>query len=173
MKLFQGIRTPCIGVCSTGIGDSVCRGCKRFDHEVIQWNGYSHDQKAAIDSRLDALLSSIVAWRLLINDIELLEQQLQHQQIHYEKSRDPYCRLFELLRAGAGQIGDTEAYGFTRLALFEQQPLTDIRRDIDDEFYALSIAHYERYIVANRKRANQISVEAPAKEIEITESEIE
>ncbi|HMW48455.1 MAG TPA: DUF1289 domain-containing protein, partial [Cellvibrionaceae bacterium] len=23
------VRTPCIGVCSTGIGDVVCRGCKR------------------------------------------------------------------------------------------------------------------------------------------------
>jgi predicted Fe-S protein YdhL (DUF1289 family) len=36
--------TPCIGVCSTGIGDVVCRGCKRYAQEVIHWNGYSEQQ---------------------------------------------------------------------------------------------------------------------------------
>ncbi|MDC1160500.1 DUF1289 domain-containing protein, partial [Luminiphilus sp.] len=30
MSHFAPIRTPCIGVCSTGVGDVVCRGCKRF-----------------------------------------------------------------------------------------------------------------------------------------------
>lgn len=159
MKLFQGIRTPCIGVCSTGVGDSVCRGCKRFDHEVIRWNAYSNSQKIAIDTRLGALLSRVVSWRLRIFDAELLERQLQLQQIQYEKNRDAYCWLFELLRAGAGQIDDTSQYGFIRLALVEDQTLVDIRQEIDSEFYALSIAHYERYIVANRKRANQVSVE--------------
>ncbi len=159
MKLFQGIRTPCIGVCSTGIGDSVCRGCKRFDHEVIQWNAYSHQQKFAIDTRLASLLSSVVAWRLAVFDTDRLERQLQLQQIHYEKSRDAYCWLFELLRAGASQIDDPQDYGFSKLAMFENHSLNDIRRDIDAEYYALSIAHYERYIVANRKRANCISVE--------------
>lgn len=165
MSVFQGIRTPCIGVCSTGIGDSVCRGCKRFDHEVIAWNGYSYEQKLAIDTRLAKLLSSIVAWRLKIVDVELLERQLQHQQIRYEKNRDPYCWLFELLRAGAGQIDDPTHYGFKPLASFEQQSLSDIRRDIDAEFYSLSVAHYERYIVANSKRANQVSVQELAQEL--------
>lgn len=159
MKLFQGIRTPCIGVCSTGVGDSVCRGCKRFDHEVIQWNGYSNAQKVAIDSRLGELLSSVVAWRFTIFDIDLLESQLKLQQIQYEKNRDAYCWLFELLRAGATQIDNTSQYGFLRLALVKEQSLVAIRQDIDSEFYALSIAHYERYIVANRKRANQVTAE--------------
>ena len=53
MSDLNPIRTPCIGVCSTGIGDAVCRGCKRFAHEVIDWNGYSQAQKEAIDARLD------------------------------------------------------------------------------------------------------------------------
>ena len=81
MKLFHSIRTPCIGVCSTGIGDSVCRGCKRFDHEVILWNGYTHDQKVAIDIRLDELLTQVVSLRLRIVDEPLLQKQLQTQQI--------------------------------------------------------------------------------------------
>ena len=51
------VKTPCIGVCSTGIGDSVCRGCKRFSHEVIQWNGYTEEQKRIVDQRLSDFLS--------------------------------------------------------------------------------------------------------------------
>ena len=159
MKLFHSVRTPCIGVCSTGIGDSVCRGCKRFDHEVIRWNSYTHDQKVAIDLRLDQLLTRVVSWRLLIVDEALLQTQLQTQQIKYEQTRNPYCWLFELLRAGAGQIDDPLEYGFTKVAPFEKNTLTEIRHDIDDEFYSLSVAHYERYIVANRKRANRVSSE--------------
>ena len=48
MSNLTPIRTPCIGVCSTGIGDAVCRGCKRFTHEVIDWNGYSTEQSGPL-----------------------------------------------------------------------------------------------------------------------------
>ncbi|MBK8327782.1 MAG: DUF1289 domain-containing protein [Moraxellaceae bacterium] len=41
-------KTPCIGLCSTVFGDSVCRGCMRFIHEVIDWNRYSTEQKTII-----------------------------------------------------------------------------------------------------------------------------
>ncbi len=37
--------TPCAGRCSTVFGDSVCRGCRRFNHEVIQWNTYTPEQR--------------------------------------------------------------------------------------------------------------------------------
>lgn len=158
MKLYDRIHTPCIGVCSTGIGDSVCRGCKRFDYEVIQWNGYSEQEKSAIDSRLAQLLGSVVARRLAIVDIDLLQQQLDLQQIRYAGYRNPYCWLYELLRAGAGQITETEIYGFNRLAIAGEKSLVEIRNDIDRELYALSVAHYERYIVANQKRATLVSV---------------
>lgn len=159
MKAFSGVRTPCIGVCSTGIGDSVCRGCKRFDYEVIRWNGFDQSEKRAIDNRLSQLLSQVVSWRLEIIDLDLMVHQLKTQQVKYHETRDPLCWLFELLRAGATQIKDPGQFGFAKLAMFEHKKLSEIRSDIDDEFYALSIAHYERYMVANRKRANQISVE--------------
>ena len=48
--------TPCIGLCSTVYGDLVCRGCKRFSHEIIDWNRYDHQQKAAVWQRLEQLL---------------------------------------------------------------------------------------------------------------------
>ena len=39
----------------TTYGDEVCRGCKRFQHEVIQWNSYSDQQKEIVWNRLEAL----------------------------------------------------------------------------------------------------------------------
>ena len=38
-------RTPCVGICSTTYGDDVCRGCKRFIHEVINWNSFNPEEK--------------------------------------------------------------------------------------------------------------------------------
>ena len=157
MVSLQQIRTPCIGVCSTGIGDSVCRGCKRFDHEVIAWNSYDQSQKAAIDARLASLLSRLVDERFVIFDPGRLVEQLQLQQIPYRGYRDANCGLYELLRAGANQIEDTAVFGFSRRPLVARRTLSSLRAEIDAELYSLSVAHYERYIVANSKKASCVS----------------
>ena len=52
--------TPCAGRCSTVFGDLVCRGCRRFNHEVIQWNTYTAEQRLAVWKRLDAQLDQIL-----------------------------------------------------------------------------------------------------------------
>ena len=49
-------KTPCIGICSTTtFGDSVCRGCKRYAKEVLNWISYSDEMKCAVLKRLEAL----------------------------------------------------------------------------------------------------------------------
>jgi len=140
------IKTPCIGVCSTGIGDVVCRGCKRFTHEVINWNGYSQEQKRAIDQRLAQFLALCVANKFRIMDLKLLHWQLEVQKIRYQADHDPYCHVFVLLKAGAAQIAAPEQFGFEVLAPFRHVPLVDLRDQIDEEFWVLSSAHYDRYI---------------------------
>ncbi|MEE4280190.1 MAG: DUF1289 domain-containing protein [Halieaceae bacterium] len=139
------VRTPCIGVCSTGIGDSVCRGCKRFAHEVIDWNGYNEEQKRIVDQRLAQFLAQCVANRFRITDRALLGWQLNTQQIRHNPDHDPYCWIFALLKAGAGQIADPAEFGFEVVGEYRGQSLADLREQIDAEFYALSSAHYERY----------------------------
>ena len=52
--------TPCAGRCSTVFGDLVCRGCRRFNHEVIQWNTYTPEQRLVVWKRLDAQLDQIL-----------------------------------------------------------------------------------------------------------------
>lgn len=140
------VRTPCIGVCSTGIGDTVCRGCKRFQHEVIDWNAYSEAEKRIVDARLADFLSQSVANHLQVVDIDLLRWQLEVQQIRFNASHDQYCWLFSLLKAGASQIQDTEKFGFIRQPDFATEELVVIRDRIDQAFWVLSTAHYERYI---------------------------
>lgn len=143
----QSVPTPCVGVCSTGIGDTVCRGCKRYAHEVIQWNGYSDEEKLRVMERLDRLLTQIVSAKLDVFDTALLRTRLETQGIRYSRHRAPAMWLCELLKAGASQIQCTEDWGFSRLAHCEQWSLAELRDSIDREFHLLSEAHYERYIL--------------------------
>lgn len=47
------IRTPCIGVCSTSLGDDVCRGCGRTLEEIRDWASLTHKEREAIMQRLE------------------------------------------------------------------------------------------------------------------------
>ena len=140
------VKTPCIGVCSTGIGDAVCRGCKRFSHEVIHWNSYSPEQKRIIDQRLAGFLSQCVSNKLQVIDKALLKWQLQVQNLRYVEHHDEYCWVFSLLKAGAGQIEDSRDFGFEVDLPYRQLSLAEVREQIDAEFLILSQAHYDRYI---------------------------
>lgn len=144
--LDHSIKTPCIGVCSTGIGDTVCRGCKRFCHEVIDWNGYTPEQKRIVDRRLAGFLSQCVSNRLRVTDRALLRWQLEVQQVRYAPHHDEYCWVFSLLKAGAGQIERPADFGFEVDLAWRDRPLGELRDEIDREFYRLSEAHYDRYM---------------------------
>lgn len=142
----NNVKTPCIGVCSTGIGDTVCRGCKRFCHEVIHWNSYTPQQKRVVDQRLAGFLSQCVSNRVRVTDRALLKWQLDVQQVRYTAHHDEYCWVFSLLKAGAGQIEHPADFGFEIDIGYRDRTLTQLRDDIDREFYCLSEAHYDRYL---------------------------
>jgi hypothetical protein len=146
--LNRTVKTPCIGVCSTGIGDSVCRGCKRFCHEVIDWNSYTPAQKQAVDARLSGFLSQCVSNKLRVLDLALLKWQLVVQQIRFVEHHDEYCWVFSLLKAGAGQIENTQDFGFAVDLRYRELSLLELREQIDQEFFVLSEAHYERYMLS-------------------------
>ncbi len=142
-------KTPCIGVCSTGIGDVVCRGCKRFAHEVIDWNSYTEVQKQLVVDRLDDFLVTIVSHKITIFDEAKLLSQLEYQQINVDKDLSPSRWVYELLRVGAAQIQDTSVYGFEINPQWQRFSLEDLKQFLDQDFYTLSSAHYERYIAPN------------------------
>ena len=66
------VKTPCVGVCSTVFGDQVCRGCKRFHHEVIEWNGYTDIQKETVWNRLESLKVLIMKSKICLRSGELI-----------------------------------------------------------------------------------------------------
>lgn len=140
-------RTPCIGICSTGLGDDVCRGCKRFAQEVIDWNGYTNLERQAILDRLEQILVRVVQGKFDIVDKTRLEEQIRHQQIRCNFERNPFCWIFDLLRAGASQITEPSTYGIRVKADWSHLPMPSMKDLLDQEFYEHSCAYYERYIV--------------------------
>ncbi|MFJ4145682.1 DUF1289 domain-containing protein [Pseudomonas sp. NPDC089734] len=142
----QIIKTPCVGLCSTVYGDLVCRGCKRFHHEVIHWNGYNEDEKRAVWLRLEHLLVQVMTAKLEIFDIEKLRMQLVQRKIRFVAHQSEYCWAYQLIARGARVINQVEAYGFVLLPEFRDWALPELRDAIDREFFLLSEAHYQRYI---------------------------
>ena len=139
------VRTPCIGVCSTGIGDLVCRGCKRFNHEVIHWNAYTAGQRRQINARLDSLLTQLIQPRVDILDAKKLALQLNLQKIRHNPDLSAYSWFMDLLKAGASQITDLNDYGCRLIASNSPLTLMELKLQLEEEFYLLSLAHYERY----------------------------
>ena len=74
----QRIKSPCVGLCSTVYGDLVCRGCKRFHHEVVNWNRYGDEEKRAVLSRLEVLLAQVMMAKLEVFDQALLRSQRRY-----------------------------------------------------------------------------------------------
>lgn len=140
------IKTPCIGLCSTVYGDLVCRGCKRFHHEVVNWNLYGEEEKRAVWQRLESLLVQVVAGKLEVFDPVLLRGQLEQRQIRFVPQQSPYCWAYQLIVRGARLIQQLEAYGIVLLPEFRGSSLPELRDAIDREYFLLSEAHYQRYI---------------------------
>ena len=142
----QTIKTPCVGLCSTVYGDLVCRGCKRYHHEVIQWNGYSAEEKQAVWLRLEQLLVQVMTSKLEVFDPARLRQQLEERKIRFMPHQSPYCWANQLIARNARVISKLDAYGLALLPEFRKQHLADLHDAIDREFFLLSQAHYQRYI---------------------------
>ena len=108
----KSVKTPCIGVCSTVFGDDVCRGCKRFQHEVIQWNSYSDSEKGSVLNRLEILKTQIMQSKVLISDETIFKEQLETLKIVFNSDTNAYCWVFDLLRHASQSINDTSEFGF-------------------------------------------------------------
>ncbi|NHB58346.1 DUF1289 domain-containing protein [Acinetobacter sp. 194] len=90
--------TPCAGRCSTVFGDAVCRGCRRFNHEVIQWNTYSAEQRQTIWKRLDAQLDQILVPMLPYADIRHVEGFIESKRIRVFEDASKGRKLYHALK---------------------------------------------------------------------------
>lgn len=136
MTSSKPLTTPCIGMCSTVFGDSVCRGCMRFVHEVIDWNRYTEEQKKIIWRRLDEHLYIILPQFVRIYDPRKVLAASSRYQIP-QPSHNLWRCVYNLIR-----FKDKRAVDFDECGFRLKQDCTLL--DIDQQLYQLSAAFYER-----------------------------
>ena len=134
--------TPCLGICSTTYGDDVCKGCKRFVHEVINWNKYNTNEKEVVNSRLEEFKLLILKERFEILDSSICENKLKENAINFNNALNPLTWIFDLLRAAGSQELDLAQFGIKALIAYNPNTIKD---EINDELLKLSEAHHQRY----------------------------
>lgn len=107
----ERIISPCVGVCSTTLGDRVCRGCQRTTDEIRDWPAFSADERRRRLEALDRLRAEVAARFLVVEDPERLEAQLRRHRIRFRDAQPALSRAVELLRVGRGRIRELSRYG--------------------------------------------------------------
>ena len=138
--------TPCLGICSTTFGDEVCKGCKRFAHEIVSWTKYSQEEREIVNDRLEKFKIQILQHRFAITDKNLFESMLEEKAINFNHSLDPLTWIFDLFRAAGSQTFDISNFGIKSLVQFNPKTIKD---EINNELLELSEAHHERYFKKN------------------------
>ena len=146
-------RTPCVGICSTTYGDLVCRGCKRFAHEIVQWNGYDDLQQEAVRERLQRLRDEVLSLLLVCHDEALLQnalsdaglQDLDLMEAQYQLLRFMVRREQPLASVGLALAAEAQALA-TPLPAQADKVLDTLylMQLLDSETFQRAKAHYER-----------------------------
>ena len=137
--------TPCIGICSTTFGDDVCKGCKRFSHEITNWGKFSTDERAVVNSRLEQFKTTILEEKFTISDSELFESKTNEFSINFNSSLEPITWIFDLLRASSNKDLNVNDFGIEILPAFSDLSLIELRDLINQEMLQLSEAHYYKF----------------------------
>jgi predicted Fe-S protein YdhL (DUF1289 family) len=146
MRAMNRVRTPCIGICSTtSFGDRICRGCKRFNFEVINWNSYGEPEKAAVQARINQFTQQLMSNKFRIVDQRKLEAVLQDFRVFYDPDLSPFFWLHQLLQKHLYRLHSLDEIGVELMPEFRGQDIRDLLLQINDELHALSEAHYDRY----------------------------
>tara|TARA_B100001769_G_scaffold173362_1_gene136673 strand:- start:446 stop:901 length:456 start_codon:yes stop_codon:yes gene_type:complete len=140
----KSVKTPCIGICSTVFGDEVCRGCKRFQHEIIEWNTYNDTEKGSVLNRLELLKVQIMQSKISVTDQDLLKSKLLDYKVKFDETNDSLCWVFDLLRSGSQSIEKPSDFGF-ELKVSSVPNLSELKKVMEEELFQLSEAHYQRY----------------------------
>ena len=129
--------TPCVGICSTTYGDLVCRGCKRFSHEIVRWNNLDLSQRNHVWNRLHRLRKESINACVRVLDIVALIQNSEPFVDEPDASLEK--RVYDVLlhvdlplsESGIEVIGpDTDA------------DRNEVLQRIENEFYDRACAYY-------------------------------
>lgn len=143
MNFTQRIPTPCIGICSTTYGDDVCKGCKRFIHEIIDWNGYEAEEKQIIWQRLIDVTVESVQRYLIIDNPEKLIQILKAQGIHLYDFLPEEYHVLTLFRAIGAQTVTLRDFGIERLEIAKDMTALELGKQINQDILDRAEAQYD------------------------------
>ena len=138
-------RTPCVGICSTTYGDDVCRGCKRFIHEVINWNSFNPEEKESVWKRLEKLKTLIMQSKISIINETLMEEKIEELQLKINSDLNSLSKAFEIVKLTSKSFDDLNEFGIK--IINKDVSLIDLKEEIEKELYDLSMAHFNRYFV--------------------------
>ena len=135
-------RSPCVGICSTTYGDLVCRGCRRFAHEIVGWNGYTEEQKISILERLKQIKKEVVSQHLHIANhsrFEELCEEVGFESVNLDEKK--YAVLAYLItKSERLDFGGLEVAGLCEGSL----DVSKLMSILESEMYVRAQAHYER-----------------------------
>ena len=131
--------TPCAGRCSTVFGDAVCRGCRRFNHEVIKWNTYTAQQQHAVWLRLDAQLDQILVPMLPFADLRHVEGFVLSKRVRLRPDASKGRKLYHALKICEENKNFTNESG---LGISEQQ-VKALWQEFERRVLALATASYD------------------------------
>ena len=138
-------RTPCVGICSTTYGDDVCRGCKRFIHEVINWNSFNPEEKESVWKRLEKLKTLIMQSKISIINEALMEEKIEELQLKINSDLNNLSKAFEIVKLTSKSFDDLNEFGIE--IVNKNVSLIYLKEEIEKELYDLSMAHFNRYFV--------------------------
>ena len=139
--------TPCVGICSTTYGDLVCRGCKRFAHEIVQWNGYDEDQQQRVWQRLKSMRDEVLGQIVFCSEPQRYVDYCQNVELADQQSSDD---IYAVIVHLAQNTRFLEAAGLAFNDDWRPQQLTTETDSLaalqllDAESYVRAQAHYER-----------------------------
>ena len=73
----------------------MCRGCKRFSHEIVDWNSYDDAQKETIWERLETFKKQVVGQIVRLKDQDRFQSAIEAQKI---KEPEDYQAVYLLLQ---------------------------------------------------------------------------
>ena len=135
--------TPCIGICSTTYGDLVCRGCKRYAHEIVDWNRYGEGQHDVVCQRLTQLRDASVSEFIEVKDEAALRRAGKAIRLPISSQRTVLTVAYEVLRRSS-RIPQLDDLGLARSSFAAGVAPERLFGAIDREFYTRAVAVYER-----------------------------
>jgi len=120
----------------------VCRGCRRFSHEIVGWNGYTEEQKISILERLKQIKKEVVSQHLHIANhsrFEELCEEVGFESVDLDEKK--YAVLAYLITKSEGlNFGGLEVKGLWKGSL----DVSKLMSILESEMYVRAQAHYER-----------------------------